>query len=167
MTQINLRWLAGFTGVYLLLLPTNHGTYLRSLAFGGAMFFAACAVGWSLWEGRRLPDARIPLPPWSVTLTVAAWFAWSALSYFWSVKHHYPAGQLVREGAENALLVIAFYIASCDRVIFRRFAATALASFVIMATLAIVYAMTPGGWDPTQKHNGVGPYSTYVVLTAP
>jgi O-antigen ligase len=167
MTQINLRWLAGFTGVYLLLLPTNHGTYLRSLAFGGAMFFAACAVGWSLWEGRRLPEARIPLPPWSVTLTVAAWFAWSALSYFWSVKPHYTAGQLMREGAENALLIIAFYIASCDRVIFRRFVATALASFVIMATLAIGYALTPGGWDPTQKHNGVGPYSTYVVLTAP
>jgi O-antigen ligase len=167
MTQLNLRWLAGFTGVYLLLLPTNHGTYLRSIAFGGAMFFAACAVGWSLWEGRRLPEARIPLPPWSVTLTVAAWFAWSALSYFWSVKPHYSAGQLAREGAENALLVIAFYIASSDRVMFRRFAVTALASFVIMATLAIGYALTPGGWDPTQKHNGVGPYSTYVVLTAP
>ena len=38
----------GFTGIYLLLLPTNHGTYLRSVAFGGAMFFAARAVGLGL-----------------------------------------------------------------------------------------------------------------------
>jgi len=38
---------------------------------------------------------------------------------------------------------------------------------VIMAMLAIGYALTPGGWDPALKHNGVGPYSTYVVLTAP
>jgi O-antigen ligase len=167
MTQINLRWLAGLTGIYLLLLPTNHGTYLRSVAFGGAMFFAACAVGWSLWERRRLPAARIPLPPWPVTLTVAAWFVWSALSYFWSVKPHYTAGQLAREVAENVLLIVAFYIASSDRVIFRRLVVTALASFVIMSTLALAYAMTAAGWDPTQKHNGVGPYSTYVVLTAP
>lgn len=167
MTQINLRWLAGFAAVYLFLLPTNHGTYLRSIAFGGSLLFAACALGWSLWERRQRPEARIPLPPWSITLTVAAWFAWSALSYFWSVKPHYTAGQLAREVAENLLLVIAFFIASSDTATFRRYAAAALASFVIMAALALGYAMSPAGWDPALKHNGVGPYSTYVVLTAP
>jgi O-antigen ligase len=167
MTLLNLRWLAVFTAVYLFLLPTNHGTYLRSVAFGGAMFFAVCALGWSIVERRRRPDAHIPLPPWSVTLTVVAWFGWSALSYFWSVKPHYTAGQLAREVGENALVIVAFYIAASDLVTFRRYAATALASFVIMATLAVGYAMSPVGWDPVLKHNGVGPYSTYVVLTAP
>ena len=167
MTRINLRWLAGFAAVYLFLLPTNHGTYLRSIAFGGSLLFAACALGWSLWERRLRPEARIPLPPWSITLTVTTWFAWSALSYFWSVKPHYTAGQLSREVAENLLLIIAFFIASSDTATFRRYAAAALASFVIMAALALGYAMTPGGWDPALKHNGVGPYSTYVVLTAP
>ena len=167
MIQTNLRWLAGFTTVYLLLLPTNHGTYLRSIAFGGSLLFAACALGWSLREHRLRPEARIPLPPWSITLTIAAWFAWSALSYFWSVKPHYSAGQLSREVAENLLLIIAFFIASCDIATFRRYAAAALASFVIMAALALGYATTAGGWDPALKHNGVGPYSTYVVLTAP
>jgi O-antigen ligase len=167
MTQLNLRWLAGFTAFYLFLLPTNHGTYLRSIAFGGSILFAAFAVGWSLRERRLRPEARIPLPPWSITLTVAAWFAWSATSYFWSVKPHYTEGQLAREVVENVLLISAFFIASCDIVILRRYAATALASFVIMATLAIGYALTPAGWDPALKHNGVGPYSTYLVLTAP
>ncbi len=61
MTQINLRWLAVFTAIYLFLLPTNHGTYLRSIAFGGSLLFAACALGWSLRERRRLPEARIRL----------------------------------------------------------------------------------------------------------
>ncbi len=167
MTSLNLRWLAVFTAIYLFLLPTNHGTYLRSVAFGGAMFFTVCALGWSVLERQRRPDARIPLPPWSVTLTVAAWFAWSALSYFWSVKPHYTAGQLAREVAENALLIVAFYLGAYDLVTFRRYAATALVSFAIMATLAVGYAMSPAGWDPALKHNGVGPYSTYVVLVAP
>ncbi len=107
------------------------------------------------------------MPPWSIVLTVAAWFAWSAASYFWSVKPRYTSGQLAREVAENALLVVAFYVACFDIVILRRYAATALAGFVIMATLAIGYAMSPAGWDPALKHNGVGPYSTYVVLVAP
>jgi len=167
MTLLNLRWLAVFTAVYLFLLPTNHGTYLRSFAFGGSLFFAACALGWSRYECGRRPQARIPPPPWSITVTAGAWFAWSAASYFWSVKPHYTAGQLGREVAENLLIIVAFFIASCDLVTFRRYAATALASFVVMATLAIGYAMSPEGWDPALKHNGVGPYSTYVVLTAP
>lgn len=167
MTVLNLRWLAAFTAVYLLLLPTNHGTYLRSIAFGGTLLFAACALGWSLRERRLRPDARIPLPPWSLTLTVGAWFAWSAASYFWSVKPHYTAGQLSREVAENVLVIVAFFIASTDVVILRRYIATALASFAIMSSLAIGYALTAAGWDPALKHNGVGPYSTYVVLTAP
>jgi O-antigen ligase len=167
MTALNLRWLAGFTAVYLFLLPTNHGTYLRSIAFGGSLLFVMFTLGWSLRERGRRPEARIPLPPWSITLTVAAWFAWSAASYFWSVKPRYTAGQLAREVTENILLIIAFFMASCDVVTLRRYAATALASFVIMATLAIGYALSPGGWDPALKHNGVGPYSTYIVLTAP
>jgi O-antigen ligase len=167
MTLLNLRWLAVFTAVYLFLLPTNHGTYLRSFAFGGSLFFAACALGWSRYECGRQPQARIPPPPWSITFTAGAWFGWSAASYFWSVKPHYTAGQLGREVAENLLIIVAFFIASCDLVTFRRYAATALASFVVMATLAIGYAMSAEGWDPALKHNGVGPYSTYVVLTAP
>ena len=167
MTFLNLRWLAAFTAVYLFLLPTNHGTYLRSIAFGGSLFFAACALGWSWYERGRRPAAEIPQPPWSITITAGAWFAWSAASYFWSVKPHYTAGQLGREVAENMLIIVAFFIASCDAVTFRRYAATALASFVVMAALAIGYALSPEGWDPALKHNGVGPYSTYVVLTAP
>jgi O-antigen ligase len=167
MTVLNLRCLAVFSAVYLALLPTNHGTYLRSVAFGGSLFFAACALGWSGYERGRRPEARIPPPPWSITLAAGAWFAWSAASYFWSVKPHYTAGQLGREVTENLLVIVAFFIASCDIVTFRRYAAVALASFVVMATLAIGYTMSPAGWDPALKHNGVGPYSTYVVLTAP
>jgi len=167
MTAVNLRWLAGFTAFYLFLLPTNHGTYLRSIAFGGTLLFAACALGWSLRERRVRPEARIPLPPWSLTLTVGAWFAWSAASYFWSVKPNYTAGQLSREVAENVLVIVAFFIASTDVVTLRRYVATALASFAIMSSLAIGYSLSAAGWDPALKHNGVGPYSTYVVLTAP
>jgi len=167
MTVLNLRWLAVFSAVYLFLLPTNHGTYLRSIAFGGTLLFTACALGWSLRERRLRPEARIPLPPWSITLTIGAWFAWSAASYFWSVRPHYTAGQLSREVAENVLVIVAFYIASVDVATLRRYTATALASFAIMSALAIGYALTAAGWDPALKHNGVGPYSTYVVLTAP
>jgi O-antigen ligase len=167
MTVLNLRWLAVITAMYLILLPTNHGTYLRSIAFGGSIVFTVFALGWSLRErGERL-EARIPMPPWSIVVTVAAWFAWSAASYFWSVKPRYTSGQLAREVVENVLLIVAFYVACFDVVVLRRYAATILAVFAIMASLAIGYSMTPAGWDPALKHNGVGPYSTYVVLIAP
>jgi len=167
MTVLNLRWLAVITATYLILLPTNHGTYLRSIAFGGSIVFTVFALGWSLRErGERL-EARIPMPPWSIVVTVAAWFAWSAASYFWSVKPRYTSGQLAREVVENVLLIVAFYVACFDVVVLRRYAATILAVFAIMASLAIGYSMTPAGWDPALKHNGVGPYSTYVVLIAP
>jgi O-antigen ligase len=167
MTVLNLRWLAVITALYLILLPTNHGTYLRSILFGGSILFTAFALVWSLRERGVRPEARIPVPPWPIVLTVAAWFAWSAASYFWSVKPRYTSGQLAREVAENALLVVAFYVACFDIVVLRRYAATILAVFVIMATLAIGYSLSPAGWDPALKHNGVGPYSTYVVLIAP
>jgi len=167
MTYLNLRWLAGFSAVYLFLLPTNHGTYLRSVAFGGSLLFAACAIGWSLREHGARPEARIPLPPWSIVLTLVAWCGWSALSYFWSVKPEYTAGQLNREIGENALVLAFFFIAARDTTTFRGFVITALASFVFMTLLAVGLALTPDGWDPAQKHNGVGPYTTYLVLTAP
>ncbi len=89
------------------------------------------------------------------------------MSYFWSVKPRYTSGQLAREVGENALLAVAFYVACFDVVILRRYAATALVGFVIMAMLAIGWSLSPSGWDPALKHNGVGPYSTYVVLVAP
>ncbi len=167
MTLLNLRLLALFTAAYLFLQPTNHGTILRSIAFGGTVFFAACALGWNLWERSKTRETRIPLPPWQIVISGGAWFAWSALSYFWSVKPHYTAGQLSREVTENVLVIVAFYIASRDIATLRTYVAAALASFAIMATLALGMAMSPAGWDPALKHNGVGPYSTYVVLTAP
>src|SRR5258708_32446044 len=167
MTKLNLVWLAGFTAVYLALLPTNHGTYLRSIAFGGALFFAACAVIWSLWERGRRPEARIPAPPWSITLPLIAWFGWSALSYFWSVRPDYTAGQLAREITENLLVIAGFFRASRNAETFRGYTIVALATFAVMAALAFIYEVSAEGFDPSLKHNGVGPYSTYIVLTAP
>jgi O-antigen ligase len=167
MTDLNLRWLAGFTAIYFILLPTNHGTYLRSVAFGGSIFFAVCALGWSLRERGRLPEARIAMPPWEITLTLAAWFGWSALSWFWSVKPSYSAGQMAREIAENAVVIVLFFIASRNAVTFRGYAIIALTVFAVMAMLAFASTVSADGWDPSLKHNGVGPYSTYIVLTAP
>ena len=167
MTRHSQRWLAGFSAAYLFLLATNHGTFFRSIAFGGTVLFAALTLAGSLRESHRQPELRLPLPPMPVMLTVAAWFGWSALSYFWSVKPRYTGMQLSREIGENLLVIGAFYIATCDIAAFRRYLAVVLASFVVMATLALAMATTAAGWDPMQKHNGVGPYSTYVVLTAP
>ena len=66
------------------------------------------------------------------------------------------------EVAENALLlVVAFYIASSDRVIFPPLCRNGAGGVsVIMATLALGYALTPWRLGSTQKHNGVGPYSS-------
>jgi O-antigen ligase len=157
------RWLTGFALAYLAILPTNSATFVRSVAFGGAVLFALI-VYVRAW---RDPATRIPFAGSAVLVPLFAWALWSTASLAWSVRPRYSLLQLEREVMDSLLTIFAFYVAARDARSLRALIATALASFAAFAVLAIAMLVRADGWDASLHHHGVGPYSTWVVLAAP
>ena len=62
------RWLLGFAAAYLALLPTNTATFVRSVAFGGAVVLALVVLGLA----RRDDPAEVPSPGWPVVAALVA-----------------------------------------------------------------------------------------------
>jgi len=166
------RWLAGFAAAYLALLPTNHGTFLRSVAFGGTLYCALALLVLLAYQRQRRPletlrAAAIPFPGWPLLVTGGAWILWSLVSYCWSVRPLYTAGELRREVVESGLVFAALFIATRDSSTLRLLAGTALTSFAVLAVLALALASSSTRWNAGIWHHGVGPWSTYIVLVAP
>jgi O-antigen ligase len=157
------RWLLGFAAAYLALLPTNTATFARSLAYGGAAVFAV--IVFALAACNR--HTRVPLSGPLVLIPLAVWSLWSIASLAWSVKPEYTWAQLQREVLDSLLTMLIFYVAAADARSFRVLTATSLVSFSTLALLATAMDLTKAGWDPALYHNGVGPYSTWLVLVAP
>ena len=157
------RWLLAFAAAYLFLLPTNAATFVRSVAFGGAALCAVAAFA-AAW---RNPLTRIPLAgPW-ILAPLAAWALWSCASLAWSIDPEYSSGQLAREVMDSLLVMFVFYVAARDARSVRVLIGAALASFAFFALFAIGIDAAAGPWDAGRWHNGVGPWSTWLVLIAP
>jgi O-antigen ligase len=157
------RWLLGFAAAYLALLPTNAATVARSVAFGGAIVLALVVLGFA----RRDDPAEVPSPGWPILAALGAWCGWSLLSLAWSVDPAYSQTQLEREIGDSLSVMLVFYVAARDARSFRTLAAAALASFAVLAALAIGVDFVTGTWDAGRFHHGVGPWSTLSVLVAP
>jgi O-antigen ligase len=156
------RTLLGFAAAYLALLPTNAATFARSLAFGGAGLCAVIVFVLAL-RGRA---PRVPLAGPAIVLPLLFWALWSTASLAWSVAPQYTRGQLAREVMDTLLVVLIFYLAAYNARALRVLVTAATASLVAFAALA--FAMDwHGAWDPGVSHNGVGPWSTWLVLVAP
>lgn len=157
------RWLLAFAVCYLFLLPTNAVTFARSVAFGGA---GLCAVI-AFFVASRNAATRIPLAGPAILVPLVIWAAWSCASLAWSVDPGYSEGQLAREVMDSLLAMLVFYVAGRDARSFRVLIGTALASFAFFALLAIGMDVVLGTWDAGRWHQGVGPWSTWLVLIAP
>jgi O-antigen ligase len=165
------RWLGGFAGAYLVLLPTNAAVAPRSIAFGGVLLMllvlAAAAVRARVRGGVPADtELTLPGPPPAITAAFAAWALWSAASWFWSARPDYTAEQIGREVVDTALIAMAFFLATRDAFAVRVLVGLALASFAVLAALALGLAPRHG-WDAGRWHHGVGAWSTWVVLIAP
>jgi len=160
--QLN-RWLLAFAAAYLFLLPTNSVRIAHSLAFAGAGICAVAAfiVAW------RHRITRIPLAGPSILVPLVAWAAWSFASLAWSVDPRYSLGQFEREIRDSLLVMLIFYVVARDARSVRVLIGAALAGFACFALLAIGTELFTGTWDAGRWHNGVGPWSTWVVLIAP
>ncbi|MBK7742862.1 MAG: O-antigen ligase family protein [Betaproteobacteria bacterium] len=158
-----LFWQPLVAAAYLALLPTHALTFWRSTTFAlGALLALAVAMA----AARRRAPA-IPAPPRAVTLAFVAWGLWSTASLAWSVHPDYTAVQLRREVAWTLLAAATFFVACSDARTWRGFVVTALGSFVVLATVAGVQALTVGRWNAGVWHGDVGLWSTWLVLVAP
>ena len=157
------RWLLAFAAAYLFLLPTNAVTFARSVTFAGA---GLCAVIVYLVATRN-SVTRIQLAGPAILVPLFAWAAWSWLSLVWSVDREYSQAELEREIMDGLLAMLVFYVAARDARSVRVLIIAALASFVFFALLAIGMHVVLGTWDAGRWHQGVGPWSTWLVLIAP
>ena len=163
MTHLINRWLLAFAAGYLFLLPTNALRFVHSVMFAGA---GICAVV-AFVLARRNVVTRIPLAGPSILVPLFAWAGWSVASLAWSLDPRYSRGQLSREVMDSLLVIFIFYVAARDAKSMRVLVGAALASFATFALLAIGMDHVLGEWDAGRWHNGVGPWSTWVVLVAP
>ena len=163
------RWLGGFAAAYLVLLPTNAAVAPRSIAFGGLLLMLlvlAVAAARARGNSPAGPGLTLPGPPPVITATFAAWALWSAASWFWSARPDYTADQIGREILDTALVAAAFFFATRDAFAVRVLVGLALASFAVLAALALGMAANHG-WGAGRWHHGTGVWSTWVVLIAP
>ena len=156
-------WLLGTAGAYLALAPTNALTFPRSVFFATAAVLALLLL---LRAALRLGPGYAP-PPRAVAWTFGLWCLWSTASLLWSVDPAFSAGHWRREIGWTLLTVVVFHVATRDARAWRRLVATALASFVVLALAALVYAASARDWNASIWHGGVGPWSTFVVIIAP
>jgi len=111
---------------------------------------------------------RIASPGLGIIVTLSLWCAWDLASIAWSVHPAYSAGEVRREVAWNLLVMATFYVAARDTLSLQTLVAAALASFALLAALAVGLAMsTGGGWNAGHWHVGVGAFSTFLVMIAP
>jgi O-antigen ligase len=163
MTHLINRWLLAFAAGYLFLLPTNALRFVHSVMFAGAGICAiiAFALAW------RNSVTRVPLAGPSILVPLFVWAAWSVASLAWSLDPRYSRGQLSREVLDSLLVMFMFYMAARDAKSMRILVGAALASFAALSLLAIGMNQLLGTWDAGRWHQGVGPWSTWVVLVAP
>ena len=155
--------LAVACAVYLVLLQTNLALAVRSIAFGVIAVLALALVV----RADARAQATLSRPACAVALAFAAWAAWSAASLAWSRAPGYSAGELKTDVLELGVAAAAILLSLRHAVVFRRYVASILGAFAVLAFASIVLAASDGAWDDKLLHHGVGTWSTHVVMLAP
>lgn len=163
---VTARWrdaLAVLCATYLALLLTNLMNAPRSVLLG---LIAVVALGLLLRPDARA-DAALSRPAWAVVAAYAAWAGWSAASYAWSVDPAYTAGEWRAELLWTAVGALGVLLSVRETVVFRRYVATILGAFAVLAAASIALALSASPWNDKLMHHGVGTWSTHVVIVAP
>jgi O-antigen ligase len=141
---------------YLLVMPFRASIALRYMALSVML-----AATFALWHRRSAP----PIPR-LVLYSLAAWLALCVSSVLWSVNPLYSARELKHEAVVPPLLFVIYFLSAQGQFV-RFWNATLLAGLVMLGALALGSVALTGGWDPERWHAGVGPYSTWLVMTFP
>ena len=149
--------------VYLVLLQTNLALAVRSVTFG---IIAVLAIALLLRPDARA-DARLSRPACLLAIAFVAWAAWSVASLAWSRAPQYSIGEVKTDVLELGVAAAAILLSLREPAVFRRYVATILAAFALLAFASIVLAASATPWNDKLMHHGVGTWSTHVVMIAP
>lgn len=158
--------LAVLCAIYLVLLQTNLALVLRSTTFGAIALVAIVLV----FRADARSDAALARPARIAVAAFLAWAGWSVASIAWSVAPRYSTGELWTEVVALGIGAGAILLSVRETVVFRRYVATVLAAFAVLAAASIALRLTAAPWSEQLMqlaHHGVGTWSTHVVIVAP
>lgn len=149
--------------IYLALIPVSEMTVVRSTAFAFAAALALAAA----YQSRRGNGAPITLPGAMLPLAGGAVVLWSLASLAWSVHPQYTLAEFRGELMWNTLTAVIFYVAASVPRAWPILVTTALASFTVSASLALVAPLVHPGASAEFWYGDTGYFSTLIVLIAP
>jgi O-antigen ligase len=155
--------LAILCAIYLCLLQTNLAHVLRAFVFG---MIGVVAIALVLRRDARA-QAALSRPALVLAAAFLAWSAWSTLSLAWSRAPGYTFGELKTDVVWLTVATAALLLSLRDTIVFRRYVATILAAFAVLALASLGLAAAATPWNDKLMHHGVGTWSTHLVLVAP
>lgn len=158
------RWLVALAAANLALQGTNFGTFWKSATYIGMLVL----LPFALRDARSRAELSVPLPPRSILAPLVLWLAWSGLTWFWSIDPAYTRAELKVELVDLAFFMAVFYVVPYSTSAWRTIIGSSLFAFALLGVLAVALASLSSGWFNADRfHGGIGPYSTYLVQTAP
>lgn len=151
-------WVYTAPGLFLFVLPIAHTTPLRIACLVVATF-ATIAT-----RSSRRPSARLPT---ALAAAFGFWFVVCLAASFHSIEPAYSWGEFRNEVLSTTAAFAVFWWLSDGAAAWRRWRTVLTASFVTVATIAVVSYARDGDWLRTALVGDRNAFSTYVVLMVP
>lgn len=158
MTRASIRYEWAAPCLFLFVLPITHTTPLRLVCLGIAILTTLASMR------RRLPAA---LPRTALIAALAFWILVCLVSSAASIEPEYSWGEFRNEVIVPMIAFGVFFLLTDDEQVWRVWCRTLLASFAVVALIAIGSYLRDGNWLRSSFVGDRNAYSTYVVLIFP
>ena len=143
--------------------------FLIILPFPGTvaarLLFLFICFGSALWQWRRLPAARAPIP---CKAALGAWMAVCLASLAYAFDAAYTLGELKNEVGYSMMAYFAFFVVAHDRGnALWLLRASGLGSLAIGSWALFALVGNDFHWNEGGGHGGIGVFATYVITVVP
>lgn len=153
-----ISWIDVAPALFLFVLPIAHTTPLRIVCLVLSLVTAIVAR-------RRNRSARLPPP--GLMVTIGYWICICLASSWTSIEPGYSWGEFRNEVLSTIAAFVVFYALTDDERAWRRWCAVLFASFLVIASIAVVSYGLGMDWGRAGLVGDRNAYSTYVVLIVP
>jgi O-antigen ligase len=157
------RLLSGAAVACIAVLPIGGFAALRSVLLASCTVLALAVVV----AARTHRGAVVPSPGAAILVPLVSWVLWATASLLWSQAPDYTLRELRAELLWSFAAMTTFYVVADGARAWRALTLTGLATFALMAGLALALAPFGEPFATGTWHGGVGAYATYLVLVAP